>query len=123
MKLTHLIVIVSFGLALSGCTSTAKSNNATLSIKKSPPVINPISVTLYTGKQKPHKPYVVLGHETVSKYNMVGIKRQEANLKDSIRHLAATRGGDAVIEITNHPDSISYTVISYKTPSTDTDKA
>lgn len=50
----------------------------------------------------------------------MGIKRQEANLKDSIRRLAANKGGDAVIEITNHVDSISYTVISYKNSLADT---
>lgn len=126
MKLINLILCVSFGLALAGCASTNQSNKiasptptATIQPQKNAGK-NPISVTIYTGKQKPIKPYVVLGHETVSKYNIVGIKRQEANLKDSIRHLAATRGGDAVIEITNHTDSISYTVISYKNSLTDT---
>lgn len=125
MKPIYVICIVSFGLALSGCVSTTKTNKiatpaTTTQQKKS--VKNPIAVTLYIGKQKPEKPYVVLGHQTVSKYNFVGIKRQEANLKDSMRHLAATQGGDAVIEITNHADSISYTVISYKNLSVDTPK-
>lgn len=109
MKFIHLIISVSFGLVLLGCTSTSKTPP---SPKTQSPAINPISVTLYTNKQKPEKPFIVLGHESVSKYNKVGIKRQEANLKDSIRQLAATKGGNAVIDITHHPDSISYTVIN-----------
>ncbi len=121
MKLINLIFCISFALALSGCVTTQSHKTAT----PTPPPQknaskNPISVTIYTGKQKPDKPYVILGHETVSKYNLVGIKRQEANLKDSIRHLAAKQGGDAVIDIANHGDSISYTVISYKNSSVDT---
>jgi hypothetical protein len=126
MKLINLILYVSFGLVLSGCATTTKSNTIATPAPTAPiqpqknTAKNPISVTIYAGKQKPEKPYVVLGHETVSKYNIVGIKRQEANLKDSIRHLAATLGGDAVIEITNQVDSISYTVISYKNSIADT---
>jgi biopolymer transport protein ExbD len=123
MKLINFMFYVSIGLAISGCVTT-KSNKiatpaATTQSQKNT-AKNPISVTIYTGKQKPEKPYVVLGHESVSKYNIVGIKRQEANLKDSIRRLAANKGGDAVIEITNHVDSISYTVISYKNSLADT---
>lgn len=125
MKLINLILYVSFGLVLSACATTAKSNKiatstSSVTTQSQNTTKNPIAVTIYTGKQKPEKPYVVLGQETVSKYNIVGIKRQEANLKDSIRHLAARRGGDAVIEITNHVDSISYTVISYKNSLVDT---
>jgi len=122
MKLNYVFLMVSFGLTLFGCVTTshktAPQPSAPINTAK-----NPISVTIYTGKQKPEKPYVVLGHESVSKYNIVGIKRQEANLKDSIRHLAAKRGGDAVIEITNHVDSVSYTVISYKNSTGETNKA
>lgn len=125
MKLINLILYVSIGLVIFGCVTTTQSDKTASSATASQTQKNPISVTIYTGKQKPEKPYVVLGHESVSKYNIVGIKRQEANLKDSIRHLAAKRGGDAVIEITNHLDSISYTVISYKNSLADTnsDKA
>lgn len=120
MKQVYVFFIAALLLAINGCASTAKTNKMS-NISK--PIVNtiknPIAVTLYTGMQKPEKPYVVLGQQTVSKYNFVGIKRQEANIKDSIRRLAAKKGGDAVIEITNHPDSISYTVISYQNTSTD----
>lgn len=121
MKPVNLILAIFLGLVLSGCASKTQTANPVPPIQEHT-AKNPISVTLYTGNQKPEKPYVVLGHETVSKYNRVGIKRQEANLKDSIRHLAAKKGGDAVIEITNHADSISYTVISYKNMPVDTSK-
>lgn len=121
MKMIHLVSATVLGsILLVGCTST-KTHKTTASAALQPEkavIKNPMAITLYTGKQKPGQPYVVLGHETVSKYNRVGIKRQEANLKDSMRHLAATKGGDAVIEITNLGDSISYTVISYKNSST-----
>lgn len=132
MKPIYLILVIFFGLMLSGCASTTKTKKiitptpTSTTQKHKNSVKNPIAVTLYTGKQKPEKPYVVLGHESLSKYNVVGIKRQEANIKDSMRSLAAIQGGDAVIEIMNHLDSISYTVISYKKSPVDvskTDKA
>lgn len=125
MKLIYMFFIALLFLAINGCVSTLKTNKVMSDASKKyaiSPIKNPIAVTLYTGKQKPEKPYIVLEHQTVSKYNIVGIKRQEANIKDSIRRLAAKKGGDAVIEITNYPDSISYTVISYQNVSTDSIK-
>jgi hypothetical protein len=131
MKPTNLLLIVSFGLALLVFVSTARSNT----IDNSRPALptqednnptNSIYVILYSDGQKPEKPYVILSQDTVSKYNSVGIKRQKANLNDSIRDLAAKKGGDAVIEVKNTPDSITYTVISYRNSMNDaitTDKA
>lgn len=126
MRIIYLFSILYIGLSLSGCTSNSHTSNVTktskssISVKKQPQVSattlkkNPLSVKLFTGKLKPEKPYVVIGKETVSKYNTVGIKRQEANIRDTMRHYAATLGGDAVINITHDANSISGIVIAYK---------
>ena len=49
---------------------------------------DPINVSFLT-IVKPDRPYQVLGKANVAKYNPVGIKRQEATLRDLMREQAA----------------------------------
>ncbi|MDA8562134.1 hypothetical protein N9L02_03375 [Gammaproteobacteria bacterium] len=113
----NLAYIFIFFIFLTGCTTNKQSNQINRDQKHSDNIVikDPIAVTLFAGKIKPTKPYIILDKQKVSKLNFVGVKRQKASLKDSIRNYASTKGGDAVIDIKNHPDNISYTVISYKT--------
>lgn len=111
-------------LHLSACVTTNTANKSpklALTTEKKPIELsrhdvnkNPLSVTLYTGKRNPNKPYIILGKESVSKFNRVGIKRQEANIRDAMRHVAATLGGDAVINISHDANSVTGTVIAYE---------
>lgn len=75
---------------------------------------NPINVSLYTKGEKPKNSYKILGIEAVSKYNRVGIKKQEACIHDSLRSLAAKMGGDAVINIKYDKKIVEGTVITYQ---------
>jgi len=84
-----------------------------ITAKKSMPK-NPITVSLYSGKNKPKKPYVVVGKETVSRFNTAGTKRQEASIKDTLRKLASTLGGDAVIDIASDSEKVTGTVVTYE---------
>lgn len=75
-----------------------------------------MSVALYTQGKKPNAPYKILGSEKVSQYNMVGIKRQEAHIREAMRKLAAGLGGDAVIDIQHSDKNIVGTVIAFDAP-------
>jgi len=83
---------------------------------------NPMSVALYTQGTKPKTPYKILGSEKVSKYNIVGIKRQEAHVREAMRTLAANLGGDAVIDIQHNDKNIIGTVIAFDSPTNNNDK-
>lgn len=89
------------------CDLTAK-NNSTSSKK------NPISIAFYKENEKPTTPYKVVGKETVSQYNLVGIKRQEASIHDAMRDLAASMGGDAIIDVVHDDKTVSGTVIGFE---------
>jgi len=112
MKTLSLFTVFYIALSLIGCatkpSSSAGSNEIAL-IKK-----NPITINLYQEGQKPPLPYKVLGKETISKYNVVGIKRQEATIRDTLRTLAARMGGDAIINIERNEQSVSGIVIAFK---------
>ncbi len=71
-------------------------------------------VAVYTEKQSPTTPYTILGKAIISKYNSRGIKRQEACIRDAMRNLAATMGGDAVINLNKDDKTVTGTVIAYQ---------
>lgn len=122
MRTTCILIAFFLVLTLSGCaTSTNNTTNSHTSEKKSTNLSentiqkNPLTVALFKGKEKPKKPYVILGKETISKYNKVGIKRQEANILDVMRHMAASAGGDAIINISHDAKTVTGTIIAFKT--------
>jgi len=122
MRIIYLLLPVFLGFVLSNCsemkaetpqvTATQNTNKTTPPLKKCHK--NPMTVSFYTNGNNPKQPYVVLGKETVSKYNFVGIKRQQASIHDAMRNLAANMGGDAVINITHTDKSVTGTVVTYK---------
>jgi hypothetical protein len=75
---------------------------------------NPLTVAMYTHRQKPSDPYKILGTETISKFNYNGIKRQIAIIHDAMRNLAAKMGGDAIINIAHDDKTVTGTVITYQ---------
>jgi hypothetical protein len=72
-----------------------------------------MNVALFSAGKKPAVPYKVLGSEKVSEYNLVGVKRQKAHIRETMRNLAANLGGDAVIDIKQLDNHIIGTVIAF----------
>jgi hypothetical protein len=129
MRLLYWMMVICMYLSLAACNTTSKPINTTptptkTTIKKVTPKNptlsavkqrkNPMTVTIFTAGEKPQKPYVVVGKETVSKFNFVGVKRQEAHIREAMRKLAANLGGDAIINVTHDDHSVSGTIIEFK---------
>jgi hypothetical protein len=112
MRTLYLLTIIYIALITAACTTTSyKPTTQTTTPKVSPR--DPLNVSLLT-KEKPARPYTVLGKTTISKFNVAGIKRQEAIMRDIMRQRAAALNGDAVIDVKNNDKEISATVIAYK---------
>lgn len=127
MKKLPLLVIASLSLILSACSSISEQQPVDALTGKpdnlkpypiphcpAPKKKNPINVSIYTKEIHLTHPYKVIGLETVSKYNVVGIKRQEGNIKDTMRTIAAAMGGDAIINLKYEKHVVRGTVITYK---------
>ncbi len=118
MRLLNLVVLSLTSIALSSCSSINSVQPVNHSTQTKPAVQhskkNPMAVSFYPSTKNLSIPYVVLGKETVSKFNFVGIKRQEATIHDTMRNLAASMGGDAVIDIQHGDKMITGTVIAYR---------
>lgn len=122
MRILYLLTIIYISLSLTSCTSVehpapnpVQKTIPKHQLKKAPCADNksPIAVSFYT-KTRPKSEYIILGQETISKFNDRGYKRQEAFIRDGMRELAAGMGGDAIIDIKHDAKTISATVIAFK---------
>lgn len=127
MKTFSYVPVIVFAISgLSGCTSydnihqsdiglaSPKENVTQLARLDKYTPTSPLLISFYPKGDRPHLPYKVIGKETVSKYNLAGVKRQQALIREAMSQLAASVGGDAVIDISHDKNSVSGTIITYK---------
>lgn len=126
MRISRLLVVFYVSFILSGCSSiSAPPSNHPVeqsTAKTAPPTTSkhqtkkkdPMTVSFYRKGENPNAPYVVIGEAKVSKYNRGGIKRQDAMIHDAMRTVAASMGGDAIIDIKRTPQSVVGKVIVYQ---------
>jgi hypothetical protein len=112
-----VLAILIVGTILSACSSSQK----TLSLDRPVAYIHsdrktfsedPATISLYTPDKIPPASYHVVGEAIVSRYNPVGIMRQKAIIHDHLRSLAASMGGNAIINIRKNRKYVMGTVIS-----------
>ncbi|MBU0455746.1 MAG: hypothetical protein ABIH77_06150 [Pseudomonadota bacterium] len=119
----RLPCIVFLSLLLSACSSTTNVAQHTEDFvagkhieKKTctayAPVI-PESVEL-TKASKLNKKYQVLGMLSINRYNLVGTKRQEANIEDIMKACAGKIGGNAVIHIRYSNKTATGTIVRFE---------
>lgn len=131
MRRLYLLIVIIIGFTLSGCTSTTANmtsqatpikqpvKNKRHSVRKSVKKLqsctskDPISIQVFPDGTQLNHHYKILGQETISKFNSNGIKRQEACIHDALRNLAASLGGDAVINITRDEKHVTGTIVAF----------
>lgn len=74
---------------------------------------DPLTIQVYPKGGLSH-PYKVIAKESVSTFNLGGIKRQDAAIHDALRDIAASLGGDAVINITKDETHATGTIVSFE---------
>ncbi|HLB43006.1 MAG TPA: hypothetical protein VJN02_09215 [Gammaproteobacteria bacterium] len=110
---------------LISCSTTGKSPTQVASnfingqsvvhtTKETYPARNPQQVALYIGDKTPHTAYRVIGIAKISRYNLLGLKRQNAALENMMKKLAASIGGDGIIDIYTNNDSMQANIIQFQ---------
>jgi len=77
------------------------------------PIKSTQTISLYTNNS-PLLAYKIIGKARVSKFNLFGKKRQEDTLHEMIKKLAASIGGDGLINIQNNEKELQANVIAYQ---------
>lgn len=123
MRILHLLLICAFlleGCSTSGQSSTQLASNfihrqhvATITKEKYPPK-KPELIALYTKENKPMMPYRVIGVATVARHNIIGVMREDATIHDMMKNLAASVGGDGLINLNEIKDGMQATIIQYQ---------
>ncbi len=127
MKITPwtLATITSCTILLASCTTANKNPtqmaNNLINRQSVTPLTHQVypakkaeSVAFYTNKVTPNSAYRIIGIATVSKKNIFGATRQNETLNQMMKKLAASIGGDGVIEINQTDNAMEAKVIVYQ---------
>jgi hypothetical protein len=127
MRIKHwkFTVVACTSLIMGGCSTTNKNpgqmatnlinrQSVTPITHQTYPAKNPETVALYTNQTAPHYAYRIIGVASVSKRNLLGMQRQDATVDTMMKKLAASIGGDGVIDINQTPTSMDAKVIAYQ---------
>lgn len=88
--------------------------SVTLTTHDSYPAKNPQIVSLYDQKQKPHAAYRIIGVASVSRYNLFGAQRKDEVIQQMMKKLAASIGGDGIIDLNYQPQAVQAKIIAYQ---------
>ena len=121
--LYQTVITIAVASLLASCTTNGQSTTQVASnfLNKQQVITttnvaakNPQYVTVYAKDQSPHTAYRVIGRASVSKHNILGMKRGNATLEEMMKKLAASVGGDGLINIDNNNDSMQATIIQFQ---------
>ncbi len=126
MRKLFIVSAFCFAFALNGCatTSEAPGKRAKNSLKNGEVRITYLTpkhqakhqhgVAFYSKSSHVKHPYRIIGKESISRYDFIGLERQSKTVDDLLKSLAASMGGDAVINITADSQKVEGTVISFE---------
>lgn len=116
MKLMTYMMLTGTVALLAGCATSnpIQRSHITAITHDTYPTKKPQNISFYTSSQKPQAAYRVIGVAEVSKTNLFGAKRSEETVNTMLRQLAASIGGDGIIDMNQQGNQIEAKVIAYQ---------
>lgn len=78
------------------------------------PAKSPQHVAVYNNASAPLMPYRVIGVASISKFNLLGVERKEATMHTMLKQLAASAGGDGIINLNSDKNTMQAHIIAYQ---------
>lgn len=126
MRMSYpFLAAITIAFLLGGCSTTGQSTTQVASnfinrqhvvttTKETYPAKNPQTIALYSSDKTPHAPYKVIGVATVSKYNLLGMPRKDDTVHDMMKSLAASVGGDGLINVSSGDENVQANIIAFQ---------
>lgn len=119
LRFTALLVCITLGACTTESPATHANNylnkqEFTPTTKHRYPAHNAAKIAIYDEQHSPQAAYRVIGKAKISKYNILGVKRKDATVQNMIKKLAASVGGDAVIDLNQTSDTVQANIIQYQ---------
>lgn len=126
MKLLNSIIsLLAIPFLLNACSSSLPSSTqlaSNLIYRQQVTTINtgpclpkdPKNILVYQHEQRPLAPYRIIGTARVSRYNLIGMQRKNKTIHHMMKGLAASIGGDGLINVDESKDHVQGKVIQYQ---------
>lgn len=124
MKISSFLSMIVIGLMLGGCVTKGQTGTQVASNFIYQQHVIPTTHQIYAAKdaknitvfnEAPATPYKVIGIATVAKSNLLGIPRKDETVHSMMKELAASIGGDAVINMNdNGKNQVQGNVIQFR---------
>ena len=128
MRILHwkIALFISSSLFIASCSTTNVKNPTQMATNlinrqsvtplthQTYPEKTPTTVALYTNDTTPSSAYRIIGIAQVSKYNIFGVSRQPETMNAMMKKLAASIGGDGLIDVNQTDKGTEAKVIAYQ---------
>ncbi len=95
-------------------TNFIQQQNVEMTFPIQYPPKNPQNIAVYSNEKSPHTAYRVIGIAKVSKYNLLGMEREQATIHAMMKNLAASIGGDGIIDVSSNKEGLQAHVIAFQ---------
>jgi hypothetical protein len=114
MKTRLVFALLLATSTLSACTHSLNHEQVVTTTNQVYPAKNPQHVALYNEADSPNNPYRIIGVARISKFNLLGMKRPDTTVQALMKNMAASIGGDGLMNVTHTDDMVEGNVIAFQ---------
>lgn len=114
--MNRYINLIALAALLSACTANhhLHHDQAVSTTNAAYPAKKPETVAIYDETHSPKSPYRIIGIAKVANNNLFGLKRPDTAIQSTMKKLAASLGGDGLINVSHSEHEIEANIIAFQ---------